>query len=187
MEQCYQIFTKTRFKKGDQVFINYGPHSNRKLLAEYGFILPYNCHNSLKVDPKLVYEVVSKHYGHISKRKHDIITKYNLEDTYYCSPNGLSWSLETALKILSSNDTMMQQKSLHIDSLQLSTENENLVRVFSKEILKFILVGYHKDVARIWSSPDNRDDGLSERMGQLIALLEQEMNMVQNALDSLEE
>ena len=95
------------------------------------------------------------------------------------------WSLETALKILSLNDGELEQKSWHIDSLKLSTENQNLVGVFSKEILNFILVGYHKDIARIWSSNDSRD-GLSERMKQLVVLLEEEMNIVQNALTSLE-
>ena len=181
--KCYQILTKTKFKKGDQVFINYGPHSNRKLLIEYGFILPYNCHNSVKVHPTLVYEVVSNHYGDIAKRKFDVITKYCLEDTYYCSPNGLSWSLETALKILSLNDTKLVQKSFHINNLQLSTENEHLVSEFSKEILKSILVKYDKDIARIWLCTDGKD-GLSERMQQLVMLLEQEMNTVQSALNT---
>ena len=184
MERCYQIFTRTKFKKGDQVFINYGPHNNRKLLVEYGFILPCNCHNSVTVDPALVYEVVSKHHGNISKRKSDIIAKYNLEETYYCSPNGLSWSLETALKILSLRDAKLEQKSSHIDNLQLLTENEHLVSEFSVKILKSILVDYHKDIARIWSCSDSRDD-LSERMRLLVVLLQQEMSSVETALSTV--
>ena len=181
MHQCYQIWTKTVFKKGEQVFINYGPHDNRKLFVEYGFFLPYNCHNSVKIEPKLVYEIVAKHYGGVCKRKYKIIKKYNLEETFYCSPNGLSWSLETALKILSLNDPKLGQKSFHIDNLQLSTENENLAILFSKEILKSILVEYRIDITRISPSSGSRNS-LSARMGQLLALLEQEMNVVQNAL-----
>ena len=87
----------------------------------------------------------------------------------------MSWSLETALKILSLNDTKLQQKSFHINNLQLSTENEHLVREFSKEILKSILVKYDKDIARIWLCTDGKD-GLSERMQRLVLLLEQEIS-----------
>lgn len=181
MHQCYQIWTKTEFKKGEQVFINYGPHDNRKLLVEYGFFLPYNCHNSVRIEPKLVYEVVTKHHGDICQKKYKLIKKYNLEETFYCSASGLSWSLETALKILSLNDPKLEQKSFHIDNLQLSMKNENLVLLFSKEILRSVLLGYRVDITRISSSSDSRDS-LSEKMRQLLALLEEEMNTVQHAL-----
>lgn len=164
------------------MFINYGPHGNRKLLLEYGFVLPYNCHNSVKIDSKLVYDVISKH-GCISKTKYDIIAKYELEEAYYCSSNGLSWSLETAFKILASNDIKLKQKSLQIDKLQMSTENKKLAGIFAKEILKLILVGYQEDLTRVWSCNEGPD--LSEKMGQLITLLQQEINIVRTALSSL--
>ena len=35
----------TPVKKYDQAFINYGPHSNMKLLTEYGFALKSNINN----------------------------------------------------------------------------------------------------------------------------------------------
>ena len=152
---------------------------------EYGFFLPYNCHNSVKIEPKLVYNVVVERCGDISERKYNIIKKYNLEETFYCSPNGLSWSLETALKILSLNDAKLQQKSFQIDGLQLSIENENLVLLFSKEILNSILGEYRIDISRMFSISEDKNN-LSERMRQLLALLEQEMDTVENALIQLD-
>lgn len=42
-EGLYQIVsTNKRYKKFDQVFINYGPHDNLKLCLEYGFVLDSN-------------------------------------------------------------------------------------------------------------------------------------------------
>ena len=152
---------------------------------EYGFFLPYNCHNSVKIEPKLVYNVVVQRCGDICERKYNIIKKYNLEETFYCSPNGLSWSLETALKILSLNDAKLEQRSFQIDGLELSIEKENLVLLFSKEILNSILGEYRIDIRRMFSISENKNS-LTERMQQLLALLEQEKDTVENALIQLD-
>jgi Trp operon repressor len=50
--------------------------------------------------------------------------------------------------------------------------------------LKSILVEYHKDIARIWSCSDSRDD-LSERMRLLVVLLQHEMSSVETALSTV--
>ncbi len=46
---CFEIVTNIPYKRWDQVFISYGPHDNAKLLLEYGFILPDNSHNVVKI------------------------------------------------------------------------------------------------------------------------------------------
>ena len=45
----FEIHTDIPYKRGNQVFISYGPHDNTKLLLEYGFILPENQHNQVKI------------------------------------------------------------------------------------------------------------------------------------------
>lgn len=183
-KQCYEIYAKTGVKKGGQVFINYGPHSNRKLLIEYGFILPNNCHNSVKIESTLVYDMAAKFKRFLSKRMYDVITKYNLEATFFCSPNGLSWSLATALKLLClEDDSKLESKSVHIESLEVSGKNKILLHLLSRAILKSILDGYQKDIAGMLSEDRN---GLSDRMRQLEVLLKQEMNVVENTLLSLD-
>ncbi|KAL3310078.1 SET domain-containing protein 4 [Cichlidogyrus casuarinus] len=44
------VISDTSVSKGDQVFINYGPHDNLTLLAEYGFCYPNNPHDSVQID-----------------------------------------------------------------------------------------------------------------------------------------
>ena len=45
----FEIHTDIAYKRGNQVFISYGPHDNTKLLLEYGFILPENQHTEVKI------------------------------------------------------------------------------------------------------------------------------------------
>ena len=45
----YQIKAVTPTKRYNQAFINYGPHSNVKLMVEYGFTLDKNLNNMYPV------------------------------------------------------------------------------------------------------------------------------------------
>ncbi|KAJ3195467.1 hypothetical protein HK101_012034 [Irineochytrium annulatum] len=47
---CFRIFTKTGCERGKEAFINYGPHDNLFLFAEYGFIVPGNTFDCVSVD-----------------------------------------------------------------------------------------------------------------------------------------
>lgn len=46
---CFEIITLNSYKKYEQVFINYGPHNNLKLLSDYGFIIPNNPHDCIEI------------------------------------------------------------------------------------------------------------------------------------------
>ncbi|KAF9186938.1 SET domain-containing protein 4 [Haplosporangium sp. Z 27] len=48
--KSYKIKTLLPYKKGEQVFINYGPHDNGFMLVEYGFVTPSNPYNYAIVD-----------------------------------------------------------------------------------------------------------------------------------------
>ncbi|UYV81011.1 SETD4, partial [Cordylochernes scorpioides] len=47
--QCYEIVSLKTIQAGQQVFVNYGNHENRKLLVEYGFVCPGNLNDMVPV------------------------------------------------------------------------------------------------------------------------------------------
>ncbi|ORY50059.1 SET domain-containing protein [Rhizoclosmatium globosum] len=48
-EKAVKILAGKSYKKGDEVFINYGPVSNTKLLRLYGFVVPGNPYNAFEL------------------------------------------------------------------------------------------------------------------------------------------
>ncbi|KAJ2719702.1 hypothetical protein GGI07_005058 [Coemansia sp. Benny D115] len=46
----FVIRTNRGFRRGEEVFISYGPHDNRFMLAEYGFVLERNPFQTLELD-----------------------------------------------------------------------------------------------------------------------------------------
>jgi hypothetical protein len=69
--QSFEIKTLTPYKKGEQVYINYGPHDNLAILKEYGFVLSENCYNFVLLDNevwKLFEEMESKRGLEIKKQ-----------------------------------------------------------------------------------------------------------------------
>jgi hypothetical protein len=47
--KTYNIASQENWKRGNQVFICYGNHSNITLLIEYGFVLSNNSHNCIRL------------------------------------------------------------------------------------------------------------------------------------------
>lgn len=76
----YIITSQNQFKSGSQVFINYGPHDDNFLLAEYGFISEHNPFNFVSLDEDLENELGSVRglleahgmYGDFSIAKDDL-------------------------------------------------------------------------------------------------------------------
>lgn len=69
--QSFEIKTLTPYKKGEQVYINYGPHDNLAILKEYGFVLSENTYNFVLLDNEvwdLFAEVESKRGLEIKKQ-----------------------------------------------------------------------------------------------------------------------
>ena len=107
-----EIYTTiSSYKKCVQVFINYGPHDNRKLLVEYGFILPKNVYNVIPISLKLLHSVVMPKISRLSKGKRKVILSNRLNMNLFCSEHsGLSWSALVLLRILA-----MDEESLKIN------------------------------------------------------------------------
>ncbi|KAJ8030597.1 SET domain-containing protein 4 [Holothuria leucospilota] len=102
---CYEISTVTPFHRYDQVFIYYGPHDNKTLLLDYGFVVPSNPHSVVQIS---LDDVVKMSAGHMEstfpedyaiEERQKVITENHLWD-FSCSLNGLSWHLAICLDIL---------------------------------------------------------------------------------------
>ncbi|KAJ3219635.1 SET domain-containing protein 4 [Dinochytrium kinnereticum] len=50
---AFRITTHDGCRRGREAFINYGPHDNSTLLAEYGFVVPGNPYDSVTVDEEV--------------------------------------------------------------------------------------------------------------------------------------
>ena len=95
--KAYEIITLDTYKAKQQVFINYGPHSNRVLLEEYGFVLPNNRNTSIPLSETLFQKYFPFQENYFSKLL-DIFGKPS------CSIDGLTWSYyEVAHRLVSLN------------------------------------------------------------------------------------
>ena len=99
ISNCYEIKTETNFTKYDQVFINYGPHDNFKLLTDYGFVIPDNPHDSIEIPLDYVLETATSQNctNYYTKVK---IAKSNFNSGLFLSRDGPSWNLEALCTIL---------------------------------------------------------------------------------------
>ncbi|KAI8362693.1 hypothetical protein EDC96DRAFT_594991 [Choanephora cucurbitarum] len=98
--QCFEIKTLTPYKKGEQVYINYGPHDNLAILKEYGFVLSHNTYNFVSLDQE-VWQLFSE----VETEKGFEIKKQILEGAGYAGDYSIkldevSFRLLAALRLL---------------------------------------------------------------------------------------
>lgn len=169
------------------MFINYGPHDNRKLLLEYGFILPKNLHNTVSFSQDLVYSVVMPEISGVSKRKREVISFNQLDKDLCCSEeNGLSWSALVLLRILAMDEDCFKRDWQRVlTGKHLSEEVELRVLHWKQCIIQRALQSYeeidksdHDDDVSHWTPHDH----LSVNMQLALQLRNQEKQILRNAL-----
>ncbi|XP_055701127.1 SET domain-containing protein 4 [Phlebotomus papatasi] len=101
----YTLKTSTKFDKGQQIFINYGPHCNMKLLIEYGFFLPENSNEFIEVSMTDIEELIKKlkrnHQNlQIPSNKFRYIRDHNLHEKMFIEASRFSHNLEIVLHFL---------------------------------------------------------------------------------------
>uniref|UniRef100_T2M431 SET domain-containing protein 4 n=1 Tax=Hydra vulgaris TaxID=6087 RepID=T2M431_HYDVU len=90
----YEVHTNDIYTPGSQLFINYGPHSNRKLFCEYGFVLPFNMNDTIPIPSDILYNHFNSTNGSI-----DILDFNKL----YLATDGFSWVFEAVAHFKESN------------------------------------------------------------------------------------
>lgn len=101
----FQIRTKKKIKKYQQLFINYGNHDNTKLLLEYGFIIKNNRHDFMEIQLEDIISLLKVEYKsqYIHREKFVFIREHNLNEQMFVTRTGndiLSHNLLIVLQII---------------------------------------------------------------------------------------
>lgn len=181
----YEIHTLTAYNKGLQVFINYGPHDNRKLLTEYGFILPKNLHNTVTFSSDLLYSVTVTEMPGISKRKRDVILVNQLDKDLFCSEeNGISWRMLVLLRILAMDeDNFKQEWQKLFTGEKLSEKVESRVFRWMQCLIKRVLESYEQTYKYDLSNCLENCSDLPVNMQLALQLRNQEKEILSNVLN----
>ncbi|XP_071800810.1 SET domain-containing protein 4-like isoform X1 [Asterias amurensis] len=148
-QEGYVITTDTPYKKWEQAFICYGPHSNQTLLLEYGFIVCNNQHSSLQFHIDDIIQCmdcrVTRHCNELQDRKLEIIRENNFQDNLCCGWDGLSWRLITALQIMCMDQVEINdwKRVYTTDSISPHCDNQVIclaTRLLSREMQENQLV-----------------------------------------------
>lgn len=111
-QNSYQVKTLVPVSKYDQVFIEYGAHSNLKLLIDYGFTVPNNQHDSIALSLEDIYEVIKQisQVSHInmSQVKYKFLKQHNLLKNPCLTREGLCWKAMSIVFILTSDITNLK-------------------------------------------------------------------------------
>lgn len=125
-EGDYQIITKNAIKKYEQVFINYGPHSNTKLYLEYGFFPPQNPHESFPIssaDLCSYCRLRSPPPLHLEE-KMLLLSSQKLSHNVNISSDGLSWNGKACLEVFLMSKLELKNWFTVYDTAESESVNE---------------------------------------------------------------
>ncbi|KAF9426149.1 SET domain-containing protein 4, partial [Podila epigama] len=149
--RSYQIKTLLPYKKGEQVFINYGPHDNCFILVEYGFVTPENPYNYVTVDNDFLDLTVPGESSVARRSKLELLDMAGYYGDYVLHRNEVSFRLLVGLRLLliqpfnqlsaTTQHAIAQWHSIiNGEADQISDENERLVPVYLERLCDEILV-----------------------------------------------
>ena len=115
-ESFYEIKTNTKYRKYDQVFINYGPHCNLRLYVEYGFSEERNENDFVPVTISEVLEIFVLHLNLSPKNSYiekalKIVQKTKLHENLRIENNGPSWNIAALFYVMNTVYERMATKT----------------------------------------------------------------------------
>lgn len=138
--QCFEIRTLTPYRKGEQVFINYGPHDNLAILREYGFVIPDNIYNFVSLDQEVWNLFDEMETVRDARLKKSILEKEGYAGDYSIKKNEISFRLLTALRLLALDGPGFERRLLDWQQVlsgaseMISVDNERRVLIMLKSI-----------------------------------------------------
>ncbi|XP_076307848.1 SET domain-containing protein 4 [Tachypleus tridentatus] len=172
---CYEIVTLTPVNKYSQVFINYGNHDNRRLLLEYGFIVPSNPNDIIQISSEEIKCAFEK-YDQVSvtDEKLSFLRKKRLLSNIGCSQEGMTWNLVVALKLLSVCKLSREFWDLVVyEEVELSRQEQKKVAECARFILVKKLKEYEKKAITNKKGYENLRESFHVRVAQALCWEEQ--------------
>lgn len=121
--EFYQIKSVTSYKRGSQVFINYGAHNNLQLYMEYGFVIPQNPLDEIKFDLSDIKKCID-----ISQTAYNFLKVHKLDDNMSFSLQGLNYTAKNSLFICT---TSVQKHQWIQKMFRDNLDSQDLFRVNS--------------------------------------------------------
>ncbi|KAG0250473.1 SET domain-containing protein 4, partial [Mortierella polycephala] len=148
--KSYQIRTLKPYKKGDQVFINYGPHDNCFILVEYGFVTPNNPYNFVSVDKDFLQLTIPGETSSAKKDKMELLDFAGYFGDYVLHRDDVSFRLLSGMRLRLINPFHMSSAATQLaiaqwhnvvngELDQISPENERLVPIHIERLCDEIL------------------------------------------------
>jgi len=143
---CYEIVTMVPFARGDQVFINYGSHDNATLAALYGFVLPTNHFDRVRLDAALQLAMRDTPECSIAlDRKqalfYQIVGMSSARDLFIYQEGEVAWNLVAFLRIFC-EDSAELRRGAHRNvskDMAISPQNERRVNSVLQRACQLVL------------------------------------------------
>ncbi|ODQ66998.1 SET domain-containing protein [Nadsonia fulvescens var. elongata DSM 6958] len=157
------------YKKGEEILLCYGAHSNEKLLCEYGFCVDDNPWETVDITNEIVSGyIMNKSETDFSKEINVLLNKYDYYDGYTINNHGLSFRTEVAIMaylLYSKRNaiaTRDPERSLNAFMNGLATLSD--LKVHMKQILREILVNVEQEIKDLISNNSLRDSNVVKRL-----------------------
>ncbi|KAF9170636.1 SET domain-containing protein 4 [Mortierella sp. AD010] len=162
--KSYKIKTLLPYKKGEQVFINYGPHDNCFILVEYGFVTPNNPFNYALVDNSFLQLSIPGESPSAKKDKMDLLTMSGYFCDYALHRNDVSFRLMVAMRLRLINPFSTASVATQFEIAkwhnvvsgeldQISSENERLLPKYIEILCDTLLSDAKKSLSILARKP----------------------------------
>lgn len=142
----YCLYIGNQVGKYEEIFISYGGHDNKKLLCQYGFILPDNQFDSVEFSLK---EVLSVCRINATSRQYKFLCDHNFNNDISVNCSKFSFNMCAVLYVLCHEND--KDWSLRVYTSTFTKGQLNLMYSLAEILLKWKLTQYEKELQSIIS------------------------------------
>lgn len=137
----YCLITENNFETYEEIFISYGAHDNKKLLCQYGFILPENQFDTIEFDLK---EIINVCKLNVSSRQYKFLCDHGFNSDINVNNVKFSFNMAAVLYVLTHSNDL--DWSLRVYTSVFTKAQLKLMYGLAEILLKWKLKEYEKDL-----------------------------------------